>query len=224
MFILQKCMKKNFGVGAAAHRGTAVEKGIALGLETGASNYECIQTAMEEFTRLTAMSGDPKKEKEREAISSFVIVGLDELRPYGKPTSTQGAIKYEVEGLDVPFIGFYDFEWEDKGILVDLKTTHALPSKISTNHARQVALYVASRGDNLEARISYVTPKKSASYVLENGRDHVNSLIKIGLTIQRFLSLSDDPLELASFVTPDVDSFYVSDPVARKAVYDIWGL
>jgi hypothetical protein len=224
MFVLQKCLKKNQPVGAAAHRGSAVEKGVALGIETGADTSACIQTAINEFSRLTAMSGDPRKEKEGASIADFVTTALKELRPYGKPSSSQGRIEYKVEGLDVPLIGFYDFEWEDHGILLDLKTTHALPSKISTNHARQVALYVAARGDNLDARISYITPKKSASYHLENKRDHIKSLEKIALTIQKFLSISDDPLELASLVAPDVDSFYFADPLARKAAFDIWGL
>lgn len=224
LFVLQKCMKKNQPVGAAAHRGTAVEKGIALGLEEDADTASCIKVAVDEFNRLTSFIGDQRKEKESAAIADFVTTGLKELRPYGKPTSSQGKIHYPVEGLAVPLIGYYDFEWADKGILVDLKTTHALPSKISTHHARQVALYIAARGDNLEARISYVTPKKSASYILENGRDHVNALVKISLTIQRFLSLSDDANELAALVAPDVDSFYFSDPLARKAVFDVWGL
>jgi len=146
------------------------------------------------------------------------------LSAYGKPTSTQGAIKYEVEGLAVPLIGFYDMEWENHGILIDLKTTHALPSKISTNHARQVALYCAARGDNLDARITYVTSKKSATYQLENKREHVKALETIALTIQRFLSISDDPKYLASLVVPDVDSFYFSDPLARQNAFNVWGL
>jgi hypothetical protein len=85
-------------------------------------------------------------------------------------------------------------------------------------------LYRAARGDNLDARVSYITPKKSATYSLENPREHLEALRLIGLTIQRFLSLSDDPKVLASYVVPEVDSFYFGDPVSRKAAYDVWGL
>jgi hypothetical protein len=53
---------------------------------------------------------------------------------------------------------------------------------------------------------------------------HVLALEKIALTIQRFLSISDDPAELASLVVPEVDSFYFADPMARKAAFDVWGL
>ena len=224
MFVLEKCMKKRSQVGAAAYRGTAVEAGVVEGLLNGTSDEECAALAKAEFEKLTALSGDSRREKEAAAIGDMVKMGLAELRPYGKPTSTQGKIEYHVEGLMVPMIGFYDLEWANHGILTDLKTTHALPSKISTSHARQVALYCAARGTGLDARLTYVTSKKSATYHLENVDQHVQALGRIALTIQRFLSISDDPAELAAIVVPEVDSFYFADPMARKAAFDVWGL
>ena len=224
MFVLEKCMKKRSPVGAAAYRGTAVEAGVVEGLLNGTSDGECAALAKTEFDKLTALSGDSRREKEAGAIGDMVKIGLAELRPYGKPTSTQGKIEYKVEGLMVPLIGFYDLEWANHGILTDIKTTHALPSKISTSHARQVALYCAARGNNLDARLTYITPKKSATYHLENVDQHVQALERIALTIQRFLSLSSDPAELAALVVPEVDSFYFADPMARKAAFDVWGL
>ncbi len=224
MFVLEKCMKKRSQVGAAAYRGTAVEAGVVEGLLNGTSDEECAAIAKAEFEKLTALSGDSRREKEAAAIGDMVKMGLAELRPYGKPTSTQGMIEYRVEGLMVPMIGFYDLEWANHGILTDLKTTHALPSKISTSHARQVALYCAARGTGLDARLTYVTSKKSATYHLENVDQHVQALGRIALTIQRFLSISDDPAELAAIVVPEVDSFYFADPMARKAAFDVWGL
>jgi hypothetical protein len=217
-------MKKRSPVGAAAYRGTAVESGIVEGLLNGSDDETCAKLAQAEFDKLTALSGDSRREKEAGAIGDMVKMGLAELRPYGQPTSTQGKIEYHIEGLMVPMIGFYDFEWANHGILTDLKTTHALPSKISTSHARQVALYVAARGNNLDARLTYVTSKKSATYHLENVAQHVLALEKIALTIQRFLSISNDPAELAAIVVPEVDSFYFADPMARKAAFDVWGL
>ena len=225
MFVLQKCLKHPNKVGAAAHRGTSTETGIAHGLmNPSAPVAECIEAAMSQFSKLTALSGDSRLEKERDAVPEMVKIGLIELRPYGIPSSAQGSIRYEVEGLAVPLIGFYDFEWEEKGVLTDLKTTHALPSKISINHARQVALYRAARGDNLSARVTYVTSKKTATYELENAREHVDALAKIALQIQNFLAISEDPMKLASIVVPDVDSFYFNDPSIRQAAYDLWGI
>jgi hypothetical protein len=235
-FVLDKCLKRKGRVGAAAHRGTAVECGVVHGLETGASDEECIQVAKDEFWRLTVLSADPALDKEALAVPEMVKVGLAELRGYGKPTATQGKIEHRFESIAVPFIGYFDVEWSNHNILVDLKTTHALPSKISTNHARQVSLYAIARGceasaklaerssNEIDPRVTYITPKKSATYRVENVSEHVKSLERIGLAIQRFLSLSEDPMELAKYVMPDVESFYFKDTMTRQAVFEIWGV
>jgi hypothetical protein len=223
-FVLDKCMKKRSQVGAAAHRGTATETGVVHGLTTGATDDECIKVAKDEFWRLMVFSSDPAAEKEEAAVPEMVKRGLAELRGYGKPTSTQGKIEHWFDGIAVPFIGFYDVEWANHNILVDLKTTHALPSKISTNHARQVSLYAVARGNGIDPRVAYITPKKSATYRVENVSEHVKALERIGLAIQRFLSISEDPMELAKHVMPDVDSFYFKDPMARQTVFEIWGV
>jgi hypothetical protein len=223
MYVMERIMKKKTPVGAAAHRGNAVEEGVVKGLQ-GAPLSDAIKAAKDTFSMLTALSGDPRRDKERDSIADMVTQGVNELKSYGPPSSTQGKIEWKVEGLAVPIIGFYDVAWEDHGILLDIKTTHALPSKIKINHARQVALYAACLGDNIDARLCYITPKKSATYQLENVREHVQALEKIALTIQRFLSISEDPAELAALVVPDTDSFYFADPLARQAAFEIWGL
>jgi len=223
-FVMTKCMGLKNQVGAAAHRGTAVEAGIVHGLVKGASADECASVARHEFEKLTAMCLDHRMDKERPAVQDMVRIGLEELRPYGPPTGVQGKIEYFVEGLAVPLIGYYDLEWSNHKILTDIKTTHALPSKISTNHARQVALYIAAKSNTLEPRLTYITPKKCATYRLENAEQHVQSLAKIALGIQTFLSKSSDPKELAMMTVPDVDSFYFSDPVTRHPVFEIWGI
>lgn len=225
MFVLTKVLKKPNIVGAAAHRGTAVEDGIAAGLRDHSLDpLQCAGIALDKFKILTALSGDSRVEKEQVAVPEMVKQGLQALRPYGVPTSMQGEIRFEVEGLAVPFIGFYDFEWGNGKVLVDLKTTHALQSQISNAHARQLALYHAARGSQSDAQIAYVTPKKYGVYRLENAADHVKALSKIGLSIQKFLSITKDPGELASLVVPDVDSFYFADPLTRKAAFDVWGV
>ncbi len=223
LFVLERVMKRRQPVGAAAHRGNAVEHGVALGLN-GKTVEECVAEAEAKYRMLTAMCGDHRKSAEAESISDMVRQGLKELRPYGEPSSTQGKVQHYVDGLGVPLIGFYDFEWIDHGILLDLKTTHKIPSKISTSHARQVALYRACRGDNLEARLSYVSTRKAVTYRLENAGEHIRALERIAFTIQRFLSISNDPAELAAIVSPDVDSFYFADPGARAAALEVFGI
>jgi hypothetical protein len=220
-FVLTRLLKRSSSVGAAAHRGTAVEDGIATGLrDPAASLADCVKVALDRFETLTALSGDPKLEKERDAIPGFVEFGLRELKPYGVPTGMQGRVELKFEGLEVPVMGYYDFRFGD--IIVDLKTSHSLASKISTSHARQVALYAAA--ERAEGRVAYVTSKKTAVYKLENSEQHLKSLANIALSIQKFLSISTDPKELAQFVSPDIDSFYFSDPLVRQAAFEVWGV
>jgi len=225
LFVLRRLLKKNTGtVGAAAHRGTAVETGVAAGLADPKANLtDCVKVALDQFRLLTSMSTDSRKEKEEMSIAGFVEEGLKALRPLGVPTSTQGLCSMTVEGLDVPIIGYYDFCFPG-GVLVDLKTTHALPSSISNAHAQQVALYASVLGSDTKPCLAYVSSKRSSLLALENVLEHVKALQNKALTVQRFLNLSDDPMELAKLCVPDVDSFYYSSPEARAAAFEVYGI
>jgi hypothetical protein len=149
----------------------------------------------------------------------MVKTGLEELRPYGIPSKTQGFVEWRPEGLRCPIVGYFDYEWEQHGVLVDLKTTEKLPSSIKIPHARQVALYTQS--DNIDARLTYCTPKKRATYRLENVREHRNALHQIALRVEKFLSLSDDPEFFKSITAPDYESFYWGGP-ARQIGFEHW--
>ena len=224
LFVMERILKRRAPVGAPAHAGNAAEAGIVHGcVNQSATLEECADIAAREYARLAALCGDPRKEKYREVLPDMVRHGLAELRPYGVPSRTQGAVEHRVDGLAVLVVGYFDLEYAEHGILIDLKTTLRLPSEIKSGHARQIALYQAALSDNMEARIAYVTDKKAATYRLENHREHLRSLEKAALTIQRFLSISDSADELAALTAPDLDSFYFSDPVARANAAAIWG-
>jgi hypothetical protein len=186
---LERILGKKQAVGAVAHRGTAVEAGVAVGLADPAADPKaCVEAALAKYDTLMALSGDPRKDDVRKGIPAMVELALDELRPYGIPTRVQDYIEWRPEGLHCPIVGYLDFAWDQHGILTDLKTTEACPSQIRTAHARQVALYASS--DNMAARVTYVTPKKRATYEAENLRDHRAALHRIALACERFLALS----------------------------------
>jgi hypothetical protein len=223
MYVLERVLGKRQPVGAPAHRGTAVEAGISLGLlDPAASIASCCAQARTTYDRLMALSGDPRREKYGEVIPEMVASGLEELRPYGVPTKTQGFIEWKPEGLQAPIVGYFDFEWGQHGILSDLKTTERLPSEIKLGHARQVALYASS--DNFDARITYVTPKRKATYRLDNIREHRDCLRNIAIRVEKFLSLSDEPEFFKSIIMPDLESFYWASPQARQAAWEEWGI
>ena len=224
MFVLEKVLGRRQPVGSPAHRGTAVEDGVTVGLlNPDASIEACTDAAFKTYDRITALSGDKRRAEYRATIPDMVKSALEELRPYGIPTHTQQFVSWKPEGLAYPIVGYLDYRWEQHGILVDLKTTEKLPSSIKIPHARQVALYATMTGDNVDARLTYCTPKKRATYQLENTRDHLSALHQIALRCEAFLALSEDPEFFKSITIPDLDSFYWGGP-ARQLAFEHWGI
>ena len=220
MFVLERILGVRQPVGSPAHRGTAVEDGVTHGLMNLAADIsECVAVAVKKYDTISALSGDKRREDYRATISNMVETALQELRPYGTPSRCQGFVEWRPDGLASPIVGYFDYEWQQHGVLVDLKTTEKLPSSIKIPHARQVALYTQS--DNVDARLTYCTPKKKATYRLENVREHRNALHQIALRLERFLALSDDPEFFTSITAPDYESFYWGGP-ARQIGFDRW--
>jgi hypothetical protein len=222
MFVLEKVLGRRQPVSAPAHRGTAVEDGVTAGLLNSSKPIaECQQVALQKYDALMALNQDRRREQYRETIPSVVQSALGELRPYGIPSRCQGLIEWYPDGLSWPIVGYFDYEFEQHGIIVDLKTTEKTPSSIKISHARQVALYALS--DNVDARLTYCTPKKVTTYRLENIREHRAALHQIALRVERFLSLSDDPEFFVEITAPDLDSFYWGGPAARQIGFEVWG-
>ena len=223
IWVMQRLLKKSGPVGAAAHRGTAAETGIVHGLlNTSAPVEECQAAALAQYDSLTALSGDPKRLKERDAVPAIVATALPELRAYGIPDEVQHRIEVTLPEIPIPFVGFVDLGWSSHGITLDIKSTLRLPNSISTPHARQVGLYL--HGTNREGRVAYCTPGKIGVYRLEDAATHIAAVQNIAKRLERFLAISADPEELAGLVVPDTESFYVNDPITRALVREVYGL
>jgi hypothetical protein len=222
IWIMERLLKKRGPVGCSAHRGTAGEAGIVHGLlDPKAEVAECQAIALAEYDRLTALSGDPKRAKEREALPGIVATGLAELRQYGVPDEVQKRIEVTLPDVPVPFLGFCDLGWSHASIVLDLKTQLRLSSEISSSHARQVALYM--RATNWEGRVCYTTPSRVGVYRVEDAAQQIATITNIANRLERFLSISDDPHALAGVVVPDFDSFWWSDPTARAMGREVYG-
>lgn len=221
LWVVERLLNRRGPVGCAAHRGTAAEAGIVHGLlRPEAPVADCQAVALAEFDRLTALSGDPRRAKEREGVPGIVATALPELRQYGIP-QTQVKVEKTLPGVPVPWLGFIDLFFPESGVVVDIKSQLRLSSEISTGHARQVGLYV--HGTNHEARIAYCAPSKMAVYRLEDPASHVAALGNIAQRMERFLSLGDAQF-LASIVVPDPDSFYYSDATTRAICREVYAL
>lgn len=221
MWVLEKVIGVRQSVGSPAHRGTAVEEGVTVGLlNPDAPLQSCIDMAFKKYDTVSALSGDARRQDYRDTIPAMVEKALNELRPYGTPSKTQGFVEWKPDGLELPIVGYFDYEWADHGIIVDLKTTEKLPSQNKIPHARQVALYAAS--DNMDGRLSYVTPKKVATYRVENIREHRNALHQIALSVEAMLSIGDAN-KIKRLVMPDLESFYWGGP-NRQLAFEHFGV
>ncbi len=226
-FLIERLFGVRSAGSCAMYRGTAAEHGVEAGLFDPALPVpECQAMALKEYDRLSALSVDPRRETERDAIAGLVETALAELRAYGIPDrpedSRQHKVSLHLPEVPVPIIGFLDFVWSDHGMIVDLKTQLRLSSAISTAHARQGALYASAT--NYETRFCYTTPRKCAVYRLEEPATHLEGLRRIALTLDRFLDLSSDPLELARYLVPDLEAFWFRDAAVRAKAFEVWDL
>ena len=220
MFILEKVLGVRQPVGCPAYRGTAVEAGVTAGLmEPNKPLPECIAVAEAKYDAITALSSDTRRADYRETLAGMVTSALEELRPYGVPSHTQGKIEWQPEGLNAPILGYFDYHWADHNITTDLKTTEKLPSAVKVPHARQVSLYVTS--NNADPRATYITPKKRATYRIDDINEHRAALHQIALRCEKFLSLSDDPQFFTQIIAPDLESFYWGGP-SRQLAFEHW--
>lgn len=221
-WVMERLLHRRAPVGCAAHRGTASEAGIVMGLlDPTAAIPDCIAHALAEYDRLTPLSADPNLAKERDGIPGIVATAIPELRQYGIP-QTQVRIDRHIEGVPVPVIGYIDLHWPEHGLTLDIKTTFRVPSEITTSHARQVGIYV--HGTNNQARVAYCSPKRIAVYALTDPAQPVTEVVQIAQRMDRFLAISPDPQALASLLVPDTDHYFYSNPIAAAHRREVYGV
>lgn len=226
LWVLEKLLKVKGRVGCSAHRGSSVETGVSHGLfNHDTTQEECEAVALKQYDRLTALSGDDKREKERGVIPGMIKNGLG-LRDKGNPIrpnqGDQHKIEVMLEGVPVPIIGFLDFEFADE--VIDTKTTNAIPSQMPPAHARQFSLYKTAKMDK-RMRGAYISSKRMDILTLD--RDTYDrsmvEIVAMAKRMERFLSVSDDPQELAAIVSHDPSTFYWSDPVTKAEGVRVFG-
>lgn len=230
LFVLEKLLKFRGQMGASAHRGTATEAGVSAGLfDHSLTTDACLSVALPIYDRLTALSGDPKRDAERSVIAGMIKQGLA-LRGHGAPhvpnfsvgSVPQHKIKIDLEGIPVPIIGYLDFLYDDE--IIDLKTTLRVPSSMSETHLRQASIYKCANMDK-RVRFMYVSDKKSEKHTLTREQYDVamREITQASLRLGRFLALSNDPLELAALVPHSSESFYFSSPATKAKAVEVFG-
>lgn len=195
--------------GPAPVRGQCVEDLVAAVLQ--GANYTAAHGAALDRFDSTFPKTDDATAKERAMISGMARQAIDALAEFGTPDFENGkqhkiSIRAKFDAWEIEVIGFLDFVFPDRGLVVDLKTTTRVPSTMSADHRLQRAIYAKAKG-NMAVKFLYASDKKTA--MLEDG-DVAETLGKAKHAIarlERFLAHHDAETALAC-VPHNPDSFY----------------
>ena len=103
MFVLERILGLKQPVGVPAHRGVAVEDGVAHGLKyPDVSLKECTEIAYTKYATLAAMSPDNRREKYRADIPDMVSQALDEAAPVWRAVRDARLCRVEAGRPEVP--------------------------------------------------------------------------------------------------------------------------
>ena len=236
------CLRKIFGydfpTNCAMMRGTCTEKGVQPVLQNLATIDESIELALKNFDK--KCNPDMKDYHEERATIPYLIRGaVKELKDKLGDLYTYQA---KIEGVlrEYKFYGYTDFVFVDnstgKKIIVDLKTTKKMPSKLASSHARQIALY--SKALECDAILLYLIPYRKTDkktkivsrrtegvwYELEDREKHLEEAYKIIRTMDTLLYNCNDKNEVADMCYPNVDDWFWDSPELIAARKKVWGV
>ncbi len=214
LWVMRYLFKVRSPSGAAAVRGNALEFALEKKYCDGKFDYNALEAKFMTMCAESTIRLDSKAaQKEMKLLKDFGKVIDDDFK-YDELESYQEKVEVNLEDLPVPILGYIDFRFKDK--IVDLKTTTRMPSSPTEAQNRQMALYSMAYPDS-GMELFFATPKGHKKFTLENLTEYKKQLEKAAYTIQRFLALSDDKHELASFVYPNFDSWMWGNQMKEEA-------
>ena len=219
LWVARYLFKIKSSSGASAVRGIATEFVLADKYEKGVFDYNLLDV---KFMSLCAESGidlgDIKTAKEKNLLKGFGSV-IDENFDYENLEAYQEKVEVPIDDMPVPIMGYIDFRFKDK--IVDLKTSTRMPIRPTEAQKRQMALYSMAYPDS-SVDLFFATPKEHKRFTLKNLTLYKKQLRKVALSIQKFLSISDDKHELASLMYPNLDSWLWSG--MKEEANKIWSV
>jgi ribosomal 50S subunit-associated protein YjgA (DUF615 family) len=215
-------------VGPGAWRGSAVEAGLDWWIynrKDDTVREDAITKAHARFEQDAQGEIRDDIDKARDDLTGFLDRAIElaaSQYPEGSlPDARQLKFEYRIEGIEVPIIGYMDYVWP--GAIDDLKTTYRMPSEISSEHGRQIALY--STVKQRRGRLLYVTPKKSQVMELtpDQVEAHMRYLTRCAHSIRALLAMCPDAPTAASMFVPNLDHNYLwKSEAAKQAAQTYW--
>lgn len=191
--------------------GHAAEHGLARILFNGATVDQAIESALDEFDKLTMGEAN----EDREAVPGIVrqfVAALDDpkLKDRGEPLSMQTKLGLEAGsrfGLRFAITGKTDFTFAN--VTVDTKATMRCPGEPKPEHVGALSVYWKLSGR--PQALLYATPKKYAVFHL--GEAEMESAWRRMLAnmhrIENLDTICDEPLDALNLVPIATDSFYL---------------
>ena len=217
LFILGLCGLKQT-VGAGAWRGTAVEFGVYKKLSDKRLSHKTIKNLyvgkFESEQIENSMIDSPKILKEKDNLDNYYNNAISLYETFGQIEEYQKKIWINFDDIEVPFLGYIDFVFKD--YIRDTKTTARMPSKVTSNHERQLSLY-SKAYPNKDVWVDYITPKETTSYKITNIKNRLQEIENIVFGMRKFLSISNDIEELASILYPNYDNWTWNDDMIKQA-------
>lgn len=223
----EKLLGHTFLSSAAMWRGIVVEDASAAYTAHGQDLDAAIAAALEKFDEHVPLT-DPRAAKERESIVPMIHEAIDALTEYGTPDFPAEGGQHKVElkcrvddDTVIPVIGYVDFVYPERKVIVDLKTTHRIPSEMSRAHQRQRAIY-AKAFPGYEVHFVYVSTKKHAVLMDGDIDDCLDEIKAIVRRTNAFLALDDDPARLAKVIPIDTDDWaWKGAETQRKQLFGV---
>ncbi len=203
--------------GPAAWRGSAVEAGLDLWLYKR-DYQEAVQASNRRFEADALGDLTENVDLERKLVPKFLEQACAALQGKTEPTARQLKIEHWFDGIEVPLIGFIDYEFGEEGF--DLKTTRRMPSNMPPRHCRQLSLYQVARKKPYSG--VYVTDKKHEIKCVDNAETHVKRLEWYAHSVRRLLSVFPNKHDASRIFAPNFDTFYWSNEESKTAAQAIW--
>ena len=225
---LRRIFGYEFPTSAAMERGKAVESGLNMFLN-GIDKDESIKKMINEYEANCANIQDAKYLEEKENLTPLFHLGAEKLIDFAfkwNLISFQNKIELDIEG--VPFVGFTDFQFEDKKtketFFIDLKTSLRKPSGVSMAHAMQQSIY--NKGTNAEQKLWYLIAKKSGTEFYEfpiHNYDYPMKICKHIINVMiNFLEKVNSKEDVKNSLIPNPDDWIWREEAVIKARKEVW--
>ncbi len=227
LWMIEYLMGVKGGVGPAAWRGRAVEAGLKVRmLKTGWDFEDCCAQAMTVFEEEAQGDLADDVQTQRDAIPDYLTQALLAAADWTSLLTTQARIETHVPGVDIPLIGYTDFQFPE--LTRDLKTTKQCPSSLDRKreHVWQMAIYHKATGDSQS--LVYVTPKKWAEFPV--GDDLIEPAWKAVCATVRAMAAILNDIEsrgvesVAAFYPPRDINHFLWDDATREKAREVWNL